>query len=391
LRGHATILFQQRPCHLQWACNFFPPHARQYKIVTTKKASEIRFATSADGTRIAYTCEGAGPVLVRAGLWMGHLEQDWKSPVRRPLLEEMCRTYSYCRYDARGCGLSDRDVTDVSLEAMVGDLEAVVDAAGLDQFPLLGLSAGGALSIAYAAKNPRRVSRMVLYGPYARGPLKRNPTPKQIEEAQLLVKMIELGWDRENPAYRQVHTSQFMPGATKEQMDDWNELQRLTLSPEMAVRHKLSREQWDVSGLLPQIKCPVLVIHCRDDARVPPAEGRLLASQIPNARLVTLEGKNHVLMKGDPAFDEFLVALRDFVPPGKRQADTSFAELSRREREVLELVAQGLDNLQISAHLGVAEKTVRNVMTNIFDKIAVENRPQAIVRAREAGFGATHH
>lgn len=359
--------------------------------MTTKQAPEIRFATSADGTRIAFTCEGAGPVLVRAGLWMGHLEQDWKSPARRPLLEEMCRSYSYCRYDARGCGLSDRDVTDVSLEAMVSDLEAVVDAAGLDQFPLLGLSAGGALSIAYAAKNPRRVSRMVLYGPYARGPLKRNPTPKQIEEAQLLVKMIELGWDRENPAYRQVHTSQFMPGATKEQMDDWNELQRLTLSPEMAVRHKLSREQWDVTDLLPQIKCPVLVIHCRDDARVPPAEGRLLATQIPNARLVTLEGKNHVLMKGDPAFDEFFTVLRDFVPPGKKPADTCFAELSRREREVLELVAQGLDNLQISAHLGVAEKTVRNVMTNIFDKIPVENRPQAIVRAREAGFGATHH
>jgi DNA-binding NarL/FixJ family response regulator len=123
----------------------------------------------------------------------------------------------------------------------------------------------------------------------------------------------------------------------------------------------------------------------------PPAEGRLLASQIPNARLVTLEGKNHVLMKGDPAFDEFFKVLRDFVPPGKKPANTSFAELSRREREVLELVAQGLDNLQISAHLGVAEKTVRNVMTNIFDKIAVENRPQAIVRAREAGFGATHH
>ena len=303
----------------------------------------------------------------------------------------MCRTYTFCRYDARGCGLSDRDVTDVSLDAMVSDLEAVVDAAGLDQFSLLSLSAGGALAIAYAAKHPRRVSRMALYGAFARGPLKRNPTPKQIEEAQLLVKLIEMGWDDENPAYRQFHTSQFMPGATKEQMEDWNELQRITLSPEMAVRHKLSRDDWDVTGILPQVKCPVLVMHCRDDARVPYAEGRLLASQIPNARLVTLEGKNHVLMKGDPAFDAFFLALREFVLPGKRQADASFAELSRREREVLELVAQGLDNLQISAHLGVAEKTVRNVMTNIFDKMAVENRPQAIVRAREAGFGATHH
>jgi len=242
---------------------------------------------------------------------------------------------------------------------------------------------------------PRRVSRLALYGAFARGPLKRNPTPKQIEEAKLLVKLIEMGWDDENPAYRQFHTSQFMPGASKEQMDDWNELQRITLSPKMAARHKLSRDQWDVSDLLPQIKCPVLVMHCRDDVRVPYTEGRFVASQIPNARLVTLEGKNHVLMKGDPAFDAFFAALRDFVPPGKspgkQKADAPFAGLSRREREVLELVAQGLDNLQISAHLGVAEKTVRNVMTSIFDKIAVENRPQAIVRAREAGFGATHH
>lgn len=129
----------------------------------------------------------------------------------------MCRTYTFCRYDARGCGLSDRDVTDVSLDAMVSDLEAVVDAAGLDQFSLLSLSAGGALAIAYAAKHPRRVSRMALYGAFARGPLKRNPTPKQIEEAQLLVKLIEMGWDDENPAYRQFHTSQFMPGATNNQ------------------------------------------------------------------------------------------------------------------------------------------------------------------------------
>jgi pimeloyl-ACP methyl ester carboxylesterase/DNA-binding CsgD family transcriptional regulator len=255
-------------------------------------------------------------------------------------------------HDSRGTGLSDRNVTDVSLDAQVNDLEAVVDAAGLDQFPLLGISAGVYIAIAFAARHPQRVTRLVLQGATSRG-------------------------------------------ATQEQMADWNELQRLSVSSETAARHKLAIDEWDVTSLLPQIKCPTMVVHCRDDARVPYAEGRLLASQIPNARLVTLEGKNHVLMKGDPAFDAFFAALREFVPPGKlpakQQADTPFADLSRREREVLELVAQGLDNLQISAHLGVAEKTVRNIMTNIFDKIAVENRPQAIVRAREAGFGATHH
>ena len=335
---------------------------------------------------------GFPPLLsVRAGRWIGHLELDWNSAVRRPFLDAMCRSYTYCIHDSRGTGLSDRDVTDVSLDAQVSDLEAVVNAVGLDQFPLLGISAGVFIAIAYAARHPQRVTRLVLQGATSRGIMKRNPTPQQIEEAKLLVKLIEVGWDRENPSYRQLHTSQFMPGATKAQMEDWNELQRLSVSSETAARHKLAIDEWDVTDLLPHIKCPVLVIHCRDDARMPYAEGRLLASQIPNACLVTLEGKNHVLMKGDPAFDEFFAALRDFVPPGKRQADASFAELSRRERQVLELVAQGLDNLQISAHLGVAEKTVRNVMTNIFDKMAVENRPQAIVRAREAGFGVARH
>ena len=362
---------------------------------TTNKTPEIRFAASADGTRIAYACAGTGPPMVRAGRWIGHLEQDWNSAVRRPFLDEMCRSYTYCMHDSRGTGLSDRDVTDVSLDAQVKDLEAVADAAGLDQFPLLGISAGTFIAIAFAARHPQRVTRLVLQGATSRGVMKRNPTPQQIEEANLLVKLIEVSWDRESPMYRQLHTAQFMPGATQEQMQDWNELQRLSVSSEIAARHKLAIDEWDVSSLLPQIKCPALVVHCRDDVRVPYAEGRLLAAQIPNARLVTLEGKNHVLMKGDPAFDAFFAALREFVPAGnpsaKQQADAPFSGLSRREREVLELVAQGLDNLQISAHLGVAEKTVRNVMTNIFDKIAVENRPQAIVRAREAGFGATHH
>ena len=359
--------------------------------MATKETPEIRFATSADGTRIAYACAGSGPVLVRSGRWIGHLELDWNSAVRKPFLDEMCSTYTYCMHDTRGTGLSDRDVKDVSLEAQVSDLAAVVDAAGLEQFPLLGISGGSTLAIAYAVKYPQRVTRLMLQGATPRGVMKRNPTPAQIEEAKLLVKLIEVGWDRANPVYRQLHTAQFMPGATQAQMEDWNELQRLSVSSETAARHKLAIDEWDVTSLLPQIKCPVQVVHCRDDVRVPYAEGRLLASQIPNARLVTLEGKNHVLMKGDPAFDAFFAALRAFVPSGKKQAEVSFPELSRREREVLDLVAQGLDNLQISAHLGVAEKTVRNVMTNIFDKMSVENRPQAIVRAREAGFGAARH
>jgi pimeloyl-ACP methyl ester carboxylesterase/DNA-binding CsgD family transcriptional regulator len=351
----------------------------------------IRFCKSSDGARIAYATMGKGPPLVRAAHFLTHLEFELRTPVWRPWLAEYSRDHMLVRYDQRGCGLSDREVADVSLEAMVADLEAVVDAAGLDRFPLYGASQGGAVAIAYAARHPERVSRLVIHGGYARGLLMRNPTPDQVKEAQMMVELIRLGWGRENPAYRQVFTSLFIPDSTPEEAASFNELERTSTSPELAARLVASFSPIDVTSLAPRVQCPTLVLHVRNDARVPFEEGRLIASLVPGARFVPLDGRNHVLLAREPAFRQLFDELRAFLAAGEapdRRA-AAFPDLTPREREILELVAHGLDNDAIAARLDLSEKTVRNNITHIFDKLGIATRAQAIVRARESGFAAT--
>ena len=351
----------------------------------------IRFCRSSDGARIAYATMGSGPPLVRAAHFLTHLEFELHTPVWRPWLAEYSRDHTLVRYDQRGCGLSDRDAADLSLEAMVGDLEAVVDAAGLGRFPLFGASQGGAIVIAYAARHPDRVSRLVIHGGYARGVLKRNPTPEQLAEAKVLVDLVRLGWGRENPAYRQVFTSLMIPDSAPEEAASFNELERTSTSPEGAARLVAAFGPIDVTSVAPLVRCPTLVTHVRDDARVPFEEGRLIASLIPGARFVPLDGRNHVLLERQPAFRHLFAEMHGFLAQGealhRRQA--AFPDLTPREREILELVAHGLDNDAIGARLELSEKTIRNNITHIFDKLGVASRAQAIVRAREAGFAAT--
>ena len=349
----------------------------------------IRFCTSQDGVRIAYATTGQGPALVSAAHFLTHIEFDLQSPVWRPWLAELSRDRLLLRYDGRGCGLSDRDATPLSLDAWVADLEAVVDAAGLARFALFGCSQGCAISIAYADRHPERVSCLVMLGGYARGPMKRDPTPAQIQEARLLLDIVELGWGRDNPAFRQVFTSLFIPEGTPEQMRWFNELERLSTSPAHAARSIAAFGQIDVSEAATRIACPTLVLHARGDARVPFEEGRHVAALIPGARFVPLESRNHVLLEHEPAFarcfDEVHAFLDAHDPPTKHQP--AFPRLTPRERELLDLLARGFDNLQIAAHLGLTEKTVRNKVSAVFDKLEVATRAQAIVAAREAGFG----
>jgi pimeloyl-ACP methyl ester carboxylesterase/DNA-binding CsgD family transcriptional regulator len=350
----------------------------------------IRFCTSSDGARIAYATMGRGPPLVRAAHFLTHLEFELRTPVWQPWLAEYTRGHTLVRYDQRGCGLSDREAGDLSLDAMVADLESVVDAAGLDRFPLVGASQGGAVAIAYAARHPDRVSRLVIHGGYARGVLKRNPTPEQLAEAKVLVDLVRLGWGRENPAYRQVFTSLMIPDSTPEEAASFNELERTSTSPEWAARLVAAFGPIDVTSLAPLVRCPTLVMHVREDSRVPFEEGRLVAGLVPGARFVPLEGRNHVLLEREPAFRQFFGELHDFLDAGEapsRRA-AAFPDLTPREREILELVAHGLDNEAIGARLDLSEKTVRNNITRIFDKLGVATRPQAIVKAREAGFAA---
>ncbi len=348
---------------------------------------QIRFCTSHDGARIAYATSGRGPPLVKAANWLSHLEFDWESPVWRHMLGELSREHTLVRYDERGCGLSDWNVDDLSFEAWVRDLETVVDAAGIERFPLLGISQGASIAVTYAVRHPERVSHLIVHGGYARGRLKRSPTTEQRDEAEAMNTLAELGWGQENPAFRQFFTTQFIPDGTPEQHRWFNELERITTSPRNAGRFMRVFNDIDVVSLLPQVTCPTLVLHASRDARVPFDEGRLIASLIHGARFVPLESKNHLPIDGEDAWRRWREELASFLPAATGRGGGAFESLTPRERELVELIAQGRDNAQVAAQLGLSEKTVRNHITSIFAKLEVANRSQAIVLARDAGFG----
>ncbi len=272
---------------------------------------QILFCTSSDGIGIAYATVGEGPPLVKAANWLNHLEFDWQSPIWRHMFSQLSREHRLVRYDERGNGLSDWEVDDISFEAFVRDLETVVDAAGLDRFALLGISQGCPVCIAYAVRHPERVSHLVLYGGYALGWAKRSQ--KDRETGNAIVELIRQGWGQDNPAFRQMFTSQMMPGATPEQMQWFNELQRITTSPENAVRLRIAMGDIDVMSLLPQISTPTLVLHARNEAVAPFEGGRKIAAMIPGARFVPLESANHLLIESEPAWPQFVAEVRGFL------------------------------------------------------------------------------
>ncbi len=350
---------------------------------------DIRFARTQDGVRIAYAVSGRGYPLVRATHWLTNVELDFRTPIFGPQIEAFSARYRLYRYNARGYGLSEGAGMALSLVTHLNDLEAAIDAAGHEQFALYGSSGGGPVCIAYAARHPERVSHLVLVNTFARGILRRDPTPEQEERFFAMLKLVELGWGEENPAFRQMFTSQFFPGATLDQQRATNELQRLSASGPQASRYLLSNSELDVSDLLGQVACPTLVANSRGDARVPFEEGRILAAGLPNARFVSLPSDNHIPLPHEPAFRQLIEEIERFLPaaPNVDGNGKELAKLSHRERQVLELIARGRDNAQIAATLGVSDKTIRNHITSIFGKLEVENRSQAIVLARDAGLG----
>lgn len=345
----------------------------------------VRFCTSFDGVRLASASLGSGPPLVKAPNWLSHLEHDWRSPIWRHWLEGLSRRHTFVRYDTRGCGLSDRNPAEISFESWVRDLEAVVDSLKLERFPLLGISQGAATAIAYAVRHPERVSHLVLYGGFARGRLMRGHGQRAIDEVMVMRKLIELGWGTPERAFRQVFVTQFLPDASTELVAAFDELQRESSSARDAVRIFDVSMQIEVTELARRVTCPTLILHAAHDGRIPFEEGRVLAGLIEGSRFVPLESRNHVLLASEPAWAQFLEEVDAFLPGAP--AMESFPELTAREREVLEFVARGLDNHQVAAHLGISEKTVRNAVSTILDKLQVESRAAAIVRAREAGYG----
>jgi DNA-binding winged helix-turn-helix (wHTH) protein/pimeloyl-ACP methyl ester carboxylesterase len=281
-------------------------------VLTPDLRQEVHFCTAPDGVRIAYALAGKGPPLMKAANWLNHLQYDWQSPIWSHLLHALAREHRLIRYDARGNGLSDWNVDDLSFEAFVRDLESVTDAAGLEKFALLGISQGCAFSIAYAARHPERVSHLVLYGGFARGRRKRG-SQQEIESADAVATLMRQGWGQENPAFRQMFTSLFIPGGTAEQMQWFNDLQRITTSPDNAIRLRRTVDEIDINGLLPLVKAPTLVLHCRNDAVQPFDEGRQLAAGISGARFVALEGRNHLVLEGDPEWGRLLDEIRNFL------------------------------------------------------------------------------
>lgn len=273
---------------------------------------EIRFCAAKDGVRIAYSTVGDGPPLVKAANWLNHLEYEWESPVWKHWIEAIAKRQCFVRYDERGCGLSDWQVRDLSFEAWVRDLEAVVDALGADRFDLLGISQGGAVAAAYAARHPGRVKRLILIGAYARGWRLRG-NPKEIEGRTALIKLVGLGWGRNNPAFRQLFTLRFIPDAGPEQMQWFNDLQMVSSSPENAARLMEEFSRVDVHAALADIQAPTIVFHSERDAAIPFDEGRLMAAGIRGARFVPLPTRNHLVLAREPAWQVLLTELDDFL------------------------------------------------------------------------------
>jgi pimeloyl-ACP methyl ester carboxylesterase/DNA-binding winged helix-turn-helix (wHTH) protein len=296
--------------------------ARATATTAPPLGQRIRFCTARDGVNIAYATSGVGPPLVKPANWMTHLEYDWESPVWRHWLRELSRERMLVRYDERGCGLSDHDAEDLSFEAWVRDLETVVDVMGLERFPLLGISQGCAVSIAYAVRHPERVTQLVLYGGFAEGVITRARTPQELEQVTMVMRGIPLGWGHDNPAFRMFFAARFLPEGTPEQMRWFSELQRVTTSPEIGSRLLSTAATIDVTELAPQVRAPTLVLHATGDAVAAFSQGRKLAALIPGARFVPLEGRNHILLESEPAWTRFVDEVRRFLRSGPDVADS---------------------------------------------------------------------
>ena len=331
----------------------------------------VRFCAASDGVRLAYALHGSGPPLVRVATWLSHLELDWESPVWRHWLNRLGERHTLVRYDERGCGLSDINIGDPSVEVWVADLETVIDTMGLQRFALLGVSQGAAIAVAYAARHPDRVSDLVLYGGYARG--RRFRGQDDVEDA--IVAAIRAGWTAPDPAFRKVFSALFLPDGTPEQMAWYEDLLRRSTTADTATRLFRARGRVNVCELAPQVRARSLIMHARDDRVVPVEEGRLLAALIPDAHFVLLESANHILLEDEPAWGVFLSELESFLgaatEPG---APIAAGRLSTRELEVLELVSQGLTNEAIAGRLCLSVRTVERHLTNIYGKLNVSGK-----------------
>lgn len=350
-----------------------------------RSPSTIRFALTEDHVRLAWTASGQGPALVKAANWLTHLEYDRESLVWAHWERFLSGHFSYYRYDERGIGMSDHLVEDLSPATWTPDLETVVRASQPEKpFVLLGISQGAGPAMAYAARYPEHVSHLIIYGGYLKGWALRSPEEKRRRDA--VVELVELGWGTSNPVFRRLYTSMFLPDGTEEQLNWFDEMCLKSATPAMAARLMAEQGHADFSGLPPRVRVPTLVMHCREDNIVPYTQGVDIASGIPGSEFVQLESNNHILLEGEPAWDVFMDMVLEFTGRSSQAEDAVFSKLSTREREVLGSISEGLGNPEIAERLFISEKTVKNHITRIFEKLGVTTRSQAIVMARDGGF-----
>jgi pimeloyl-ACP methyl ester carboxylesterase/DNA-binding CsgD family transcriptional regulator len=345
---------------------------------TSGPVQQVRFCEAPDGVRIAYAVSGTGPPLLVSTCWLSHLQHDWESPVWRHFLDEIGAFATIVRYDERGYGLSDWDVTDHGLEARIGDLEAVADAAGYDRFALMGMAQGGPPAIAYATRHPERVTRLLFYGSYAGA----GDTAEAREEIEAFAALIRVGWARPEHHFRRLFTSMMIPGATDEQMRWLDELQRVAASATTASTALVQRSRADCWDLLPELDVTTLVLHSLRDQMVEFESGRRLANRIPGARLVPLDSDNHIVLGNEPAWQVFVDEVRRFMAPDGVPAPAANG-LSPREREVVALVAEGRSNEEIAEELVLSVRTVERHLSNAYTKLGVRG-PSARAAAAAA-------
>ena len=348
---------------------------------------DIRFCTAADGAKLAVGTYGSGPPLVRAGTWLTHVEYDATSPLSAHWCEELARRHRYVTYDGRGCGLSDREVGDLSLDVFVADLEAVVDGLGLERFALLGLSMGAPVAVAYAAKHPERVSRLVLHGGFHRSYLSSpNPDPRVLEEADVLFKSARLGWGTGSLALRQVFVAKLMGESTEAQRQAFEERQRVTCTADVAAQYLRAMFALDVTELAPRVSCPTIAFHSRGDQLVFLEQGRKLAALIPGARFVPLGSKNHVPFREEPAWQTLATTLRSFLDQeadGRTPAPAK--QLTSRQLDVLRRVARGLTDKEIASELALSPRTVEMHVARALAGLACARRAEAVRKAVALG------
>ena len=348
---------------------------------------DIRFCTAPDGAKIAVGTYGRGLPVVRAGTWLTHVEYDATSPLSAHWCQELSKRHRYVAYDGRGCGLSDREVGDLSLEVFVADLEAVVDGLGLRRFALIGMSMGAPVAVAYAAKHPERVSRLVLHGGFHRSYLSsKNPNPRVLEEADVLLKSARLGWGTGSPALRQVFAAKFMGESTEAQRQAFDERQRVTSTAEVAEKYLRAMFALDVKDLASRVSCPTLAFHSRGDQLIFFEQGRKLAALVPGARFVPLESKNHVPFREEPAWHALVGELRPFLDEEAGvPAPSPPKELTSRQLDVLRGVARGLTDKEIASELSLSPRTVEMHVARTLAALDCANRAEAVCKAATLG------